>query len=353
MDFSNSNFKSSRCKSQKINYFKKSFRPSSLLFTIKKNKVKLDTTLELKKKQLQEQITRTKLANINFLTHIKLKKIIDDQEEKRRKNIRLYNQSAIKIQKCFRGYLTRKRLFRLGISIEKLKFNTMITKLEQSVNSFFMSSKSTLKVKIIQAVIKIQRAYREYRKRKQYKCWVMLQWKVKKMKRSKRKVRKFIREKIKYWKNKAIVDKIKLDRKLKAVRRRLAFLTIISFWKKRNLSYSKIMENIKSYNVKIMIENEAKSIDRDSLSMQVNFSKQEKDGHIIFESFESKKSSKKVKSQKSKMKKSVRRQNLVLPAITVAHNSSVPLSRGSILQTPLFKKSQTKFIAGVFSNHAF
>jgi hypothetical protein len=87
--------------------------------------------------------------------------------------------------------------------------------------------------------------------------------------------------------------------------------------------------------------------------MQVNFSKLEKDGHVIFESFESKKSSKKNKPQKSKMKKSVRSQNLVLPAITVAHNSSVPLSRGSILHTPSFKKSQTKFIAGVFSNHAF
>ncbi|OMJ91116.1 hypothetical protein SteCoe_6378 [Stentor coeruleus] len=347
MDFSNSHLKSTRCKSQKINYLKKSFRPSSLLFTIKKNKAKLDTTLELKKKQLQEQITRTKLANINFLTHIKLKKIIDHQEEKRRKNLRLYNQSAIKIQKCFRGYLVRKKLSQLGISIEKLKFKTMIAKLEQSVNSFFMNSKSTLK-----AVIKIQRAYREYKKRKQYKCWVMLQWKVKKMKTSKRKIRNFIRERVKYKKSKEMIEKLKLKSQLKAIRRRIAFSTITSFWKKNNLNFLKIIENIRSHNAKIIIENEAKSVDRDSPSMLRNNSRQEKDGHANFESFESKKSIKKGKHQKNKIKKSVRSKNIVLPAITIPHNS-VTLSRGSVLQTPLFKKSQSKFIVGVFPNHAF
>lgn len=139
--------KSQRCRSQKLNCTHRNLLPTSLMFTIKRQRTKLDTSMENKRRLLQEQMLRTKKASFNLLTHLRLKEIVKAQEEKNRKQQILYNQCAIKIQKCFRGYIQRKKITQLGFNLEKVKFRAMITSLEQSVKLFFLNSQSTLKVK--------------------------------------------------------------------------------------------------------------------------------------------------------------------------------------------------------------
>lgn len=85
------------------------------------------------------------------------------------------------------------------------------------------------------------------------------------------------------------------------------------------------MENIKSHNQKIMIENEAKSLDRDSPVLQGNIGRLEKDGHGLLESIESKKGLKKVRIKKTS------KGHTALPTISV---------------TPTYKSLQTKSSTG-------
>lgn len=155
------------------------------------------------------------------------------------------------------------------------------------------------------------------------KCWYKLQLKVKANKNAENKIKSFLRAKVLSWRVIEMFQKRKMRRRMYVIRKKLAFLSIKKFWTKKNLSYNKIMENIRSYN--LMIENEAKSLDRDSPVLQGNIGRQEKDGHALLESIESKKGLKKVRIKKSS------KEHTVLPTISI---------------TPTYKSLQTKSSTG-------
>lgn len=109
----------------------------------------LNSLIGIKQKLLDEQCSRTKNASINLFKHKKFKKIVDFQISFKNKQQLLLNNSAIKIQKVVRGFLTRKKYMNAIFEKKKLLASSKIEEMKNTVENLFLSRKSTINVRII------------------------------------------------------------------------------------------------------------------------------------------------------------------------------------------------------------
>jgi hypothetical protein len=113
-----------------------------------KNRTLKQFDLSLKKKLslLKDQSNRVERASLKLHSHLKFKMISKYQLSLKKKLENLQTQSAIKIQKCFRGFLARKKFADLSLGYRKSLVLNKIEDLRNSVSLIFLHSKATEEV---------------------------------------------------------------------------------------------------------------------------------------------------------------------------------------------------------------
>jgi hypothetical protein len=106
-----------------------------------------DSLLETKQKILEEQKNRTKNASMNLLSHFQLIKLKDFHRIMKVKNELKLNQSALKIQKVFRGFSSRKKTSSEKHEQQKTSALGKISEIKEKIDSLFYNSKITEKVR--------------------------------------------------------------------------------------------------------------------------------------------------------------------------------------------------------------
>lgn len=99
--------------------------------------------LKSKHKMLKDQIVRVKKANINLESFERLRKLKMLQIKLSKKQNQLQTESAVKIQKVFRGYITRKKTSSKSYEVQKNKAFLKIYEMNDSVYSIFLHRKYT------------------------------------------------------------------------------------------------------------------------------------------------------------------------------------------------------------------
>ena len=100
-----------------------------------------DFTIKKKLKLLEDQTFKAHRASLRLSSHLKVKMIANYQISFRKKHDKIFKAAAIKIQKCFRGYLARKKYADINLKYKKSQVKSKIEDLRQSVDFIFLNSK--------------------------------------------------------------------------------------------------------------------------------------------------------------------------------------------------------------------
>lgn len=202
----------------------------------------------LREKSLLEVVTQRDLMKMRILKQKKIKELVRQniQEYKEKKN--LQHESAIKIQKCIRGYLVRKQNNERIMEFQKVKAKRCMNSMQVRIYSMWIDLKYFGKVIIKQAASVIDLAYWRYKNRKKIQMILDLynrylyDKKVEKLN-----INKYVRtlscgSKVLAKKREEL---IKL--KLKEINENLAILSLKKFWKANKLSSKKILTKLRKY----------------------------------------------------------------------------------------------------------
>ena len=138
------NFGKKKAKILKIVDFNQTCRARSLNNIQKQHKqpsVKLEFLYSYKQEQLKEQIEKSRQASLNFTNHIKIQEMIKSSQKARKARVKLENCSATRIQKLFRGFITRKKLENFNIDYHRKLLKESVSSLAILTEKLFMSSK--------------------------------------------------------------------------------------------------------------------------------------------------------------------------------------------------------------------
>jgi len=95
--------------------------------------------LDLKHNLLKNQILRVRNASTNLKSYQRLKKLALFQTSLIKRQQTLQIDSATKIQKTFRGYISRKRTLPVSLTFHKSRALLKIEELKLSVNNYFFN----------------------------------------------------------------------------------------------------------------------------------------------------------------------------------------------------------------------
>lgn len=119
-------------------------KESSYFFS-KRNSTQRDFNriLKGKNKLLKDQIVRVKKANINLESFERLKQLKMLHIKIKQKQTQLQTESATKIQKLFRGYITRKKTLSRSYELQKSAALSKIYQMKVSVDNIFFHRQYT------------------------------------------------------------------------------------------------------------------------------------------------------------------------------------------------------------------
>lgn len=121
--------------------FENTGNKSQTLCSKSRNLKLFDFTIKKKLKLLEDQSFKAQRASLRLSSHLKVKLIANYQISFRKKHDKILKAAAIKIQKCFRGYLARKKYADINLKYKKSQVQSKIEDLRRSVGFIFLNSK--------------------------------------------------------------------------------------------------------------------------------------------------------------------------------------------------------------------